>query len=82
MYNLRTTVAVGPGAKARLGYLDWAISTGLSRLGYLDWAITAREHADLVAAAYLTALAKDCFEDAAALDTAEGKIPATQNVPL
>lgn len=47
---------------------------------YLDWAITAREHADLDAAAYLTALAKECLEDAAALDAAEGKIPATQNV--
>lgn len=40
---------------------------------YLEWAVTARESADLDAAEYLTALATECAEDAAALDAAEGK---------
>ena len=33
----------------------------------------AREHADFSATEYLTALATECFEEAAALDAAEGK---------
>jgi hypothetical protein len=36
----------------------------------------AREHADFNATEYLTALATECLEDAAALDAAEGKSPA------
>jgi len=42
---------------------------------YLEWAAVAREHADLNATEYLTALATECFEEAAALDAAEGKSP-------
>jgi len=40
---------------------------------YLEWAAMARDHADATAAEYLTALARDCCDDAAAIDAAEGK---------
>lgn len=43
---------------------------------YFEWAAEARKGADLKAAEYLTALANECLEDAAALDAAENKIPA------
>lgn len=43
---------------------------------YLEWAALAREHADLNATEYLTALATECVEDAGALEAAEVKSPA------
>ena len=43
---------------------------------YLEWAVVARDAADLNATEYLTALAMQCSEDAAALDAAEGKSSA------
>jgi hypothetical protein len=42
---------------------------------YLEWATMARELADPTAADYFTALARECSEDATALDAAEGRWP-------
>ena len=41
---------------------------------YLEWAIMAREGGDQKSAEYLTALATECLEDAAALDNAEHRV--------
>ena len=41
---------------------------------YLEWAVMARESAEPKSAEYLTALATECFEDAAALDPGEQRV--------
>jgi hypothetical protein len=40
---------------------------------FLAWALETREHGDRKAAEYLRALARECLDDAAALDAANGQ---------
>jgi hypothetical protein len=43
---------------------------------FVAWAAEARELRDWNAAQYLTALARECLDDAAAVDAAKGPPPA------
>jgi hypothetical protein len=47
---------------------------------FLAWAVEAREQGDYNAAEYLTALARECLDDATALDAAAGASNAVKQV--
>lgn len=46
---------------------------------YLEWATIARQRADPTGVDFLTALARECSDDATALDAAEGRRSKTRS---